>query len=129
MPDEMTLFRLGQLRFLPIEAEMIQEEIDTFRHENRLLSERGYRVSDDASRRLWNVLQERRRFVENEIEYLRGWIEAVDDPLAKQAFRLRFIDRLEWESVAQEMRISSGACKMMCNRYIQRWNREAADKS
>lgn len=82
---------------------------------------------DDAIEEYRNVLIESRERCKNELKILTDFIEGIEDQYIKSIFKARFMDQESWWRVAYSMGgyNSEGTVKMICHRYLDRYNAQA----
>lgn len=125
----MTKERLRQLDSLIDEQREEEERLAReCRHIARIEQEYGVgclfgQEQVEESRERMRVLTRKRR---EEAAAVREWIEQIDDAQIRRAFKLRYLDGLDWNTIARRMGYNNDSGpRMLCARHLASENGDA----
>ena len=109
---KMTVTRLKRARELPVEISCLEAEIEGMQEgdngigSDTILNYRtGYGVPESISGFEWSRYDRKRQMLlkkRRELQEVTEWIDAVEDEMAKQVLRMRYIDRMSWKAIAKK---------------------------
>ena len=118
----MTREELNDLPYLPQEIKALDDELKRLQHPPRIWDKRKAGRYAAALDKLVMLLQERRERCARQLDRLRAFIDEIQDPILREAFRLRYTKGMTWAQVSIKMGgINTDSClKQMAHRYFEK---------
>lgn len=118
----MTREELNDLPYLPQEIKALDDELKRLQRPPRIWDKRKAGRYNAALNELVMILQERRERCASQLDRLRAFIDEIQDPILREAFRLRYTKGMTWAQVSMRMGgMNTDSClKQMAHRYFEK---------